>query len=86
MRKDSTRLLYEEELQKINREIVPKFGVKARVESGSYTTVQGGKKRINITVGETNTYKSAETLRSIGEHVKKVMEVNEVYSFGAKLA
>lgn len=86
MQKKTFYLIQEEELRKINKEIVPLFGQRNRVISGSIYICKGNKTQCNIVVGDTSTYKSKGMLKRIGARVKAIMEANEVYSFGIKLA
>ena len=75
-----------EELKKINKEIAPRFGVRNMVTSGSYRTFRGRIMQGNIAIGSTNTYTSISTIKSIGKRVKEIIDADEVYSFGIRLA
>lgn len=87
MRKNELNLIEKEELQKVNREIGPLFGIHSQITSGSYCIIgRGNKVQWHITVGDTSIYNSLTKLRKIGEKVKEIMGIQEVYSFGVKLA
>jgi len=78
-------LMTEEELQKINHEIVPLFGVQNRVTSGSIL-LNKGKTQYHIVVGDTFNYNSQKDTENIGIKVKEILGAHEVYSYGVKLA
>ena len=82
---DNTRLLYEEELIKINRVIGKLYGVKNTVESGSYSKSNEGNTCINFTLCESNLYKSKDEMKNIAEAIKNIMGVDDVYCLGIKL-
>jgi len=71
----------EKELKRMNQEIVPLFGTKNAVKSGSYH-----EKTYNITIGDTWTHKSFHTLNRIGKMVKEIVGANEVYCLGTRIA
>lgn len=86
MQKNIFEQLSTEEIKKVNREIIPLFGTSNRITSGSYSKIKGKKMQCNITVGDTSTYNSSESLTRIGKLIKEILNVYEVYSFGTKLA
>ncbi len=86
MHKKQFNLIGEAELQKVNREIIPLFGVQSGATSGSIYIDKGKKVQCHIAVGNTSTYNSLAKVKKIGKKVKEVLGVHEVYSFGIKLA
>lgn len=79
------RLITKEELDLINDEVSMLFGANNRITSGSLEEVNGNR-RYNINFFDGSVYRSQAMLVNLGTVVKNIMDANEVFFLGVKLA
>lgn len=78
------RLISVTECEKVNSEIISRFGSRNQVVGGSCEEHETGK-LYNIVLEDTNAQKSSEILKEIGEIIKNLLGASEVYYFGTKI-
>lgn len=86
MQTNQISTLTSKEIQLINGVIRKKFGTQNGIESGSYEMGKGGRKKCHITLCNSNSYKPIIMLKRIGDYVKNIIDVDEVYCLGIRIA
>ena len=84
--KNEIRMITEDELKKVNPVLRKYFGARNQITSGSCEIYGCGKKRYNVSLEDVPSHKSQPLLKAIGKRVKYILDAEEVYHFGTKIA
>ena len=86
MQVHTMRILSQEEINNINREVVWEFGHLYAVVSGSIVVCEDGKSHYYIQLAKSEPERERNLLKQIGELVKDILLADEVYYNGTQIA
>ena len=79
------KVVTKKEMEKVNNELSPKFGERNIVESGTIL-YEKDKTIFHMVLTDPNPYKPDSMMKNIGQIVKRILGVDEVFHFETQIA